>query len=405
MIKDTQEKAVQDKLSDLLHKIGSIIHYQEFQNNLTHDENQYLYNTLFLNPEWITKAVYKLVRDNSEEIRKNAARFERRQLNNYWKSYPPSQFPTILSIIKRFDLCFQLEHKDTYILPQLLTDTPHPAIKNFDKSPSITRFLYDYDGIIPAGMIARFICKQHNRIKKEDKKFVYWREGVLLEREGCLALIRKRLDKSIIEVILTGQNRRDFLSIIRESFHQLHESLNNLKPIELIQCNCEKCHQSSEPYFYKYHELLVKLRNNIDEFCIESEKKVNTGALIEETIGNYQEDLYKELIQRNHIENTINIPQTQPDHSLTPKPWYKEVWVIFTGISIFIAALFSFLASVAGFLQDGFNWTFKDAWQQLDSTNTQSPITDTLLPKKDTLIISNDTTNHKDSTPIKAIKK
>ena len=310
----------QDELAKFLTDIGTIIHYPNPSSHLSETDNELLQENIFLDSEWATKAVYLLVRDNQEKIRNNAAAFTRAELVEYWENlYDRTDFKILLALVKRFDLCFQMEQEERYILPQLLSAS-RPAGTTIQSSEKL-RFRLQYEDAMPKGIITRFICKQHQRIKKTKGNLVYWRDGVVLEYEGeTTALIHKISGKDIIDIEISGKRRRDFLSIIRDNFDQIHKPLNNLQPKEVVGCICKKCLSNEFPHFFNYTNLIKKFESGRyhTEMCMESDLDVEIRILVDNigSVNRFLREEVKKLIQKGRLEEAINsLPESQ-DKSL-----------------------------------------------------------------------------------------
>ncbi|RZK10466.1 MAG: hypothetical protein EOO43_20245, partial [Flavobacterium sp.] len=91
-------------LSEYFHDLGVMLH---FQNDLE------LKNTVFLNHEWITKGVYKVLDDR--EVIAQKGRFTSHDIQRIWhESDYRAKTRELLSLMKnrKFDLCFELNNGD-----------------------------------------------------------------------------------------------------------------------------------------------------------------------------------------------------------------------------------------------------------------------------------------------------
>ena len=110
-------KKQEDKLqlSQFLHDIGVILHFQDNKQSL-------LYKTVILKPEWGTDAVYKVL--DSTIVVNNFGRFTNSDLDKIWESEKYTNMQgELLELMMKFKLCYKLpDTNDTYIAPQLLGD-------------------------------------------------------------------------------------------------------------------------------------------------------------------------------------------------------------------------------------------------------------------------------------------
>jgi len=87
-------------LGSYLHDLGVILHYR-------HDK--LLENTVILNPEWATEAVYKLI--DTRQILENKGRFNFADLKTYWDKtrFPRHKHAELVRLMEKFELCFPIE--------------------------------------------------------------------------------------------------------------------------------------------------------------------------------------------------------------------------------------------------------------------------------------------------------
>ncbi len=282
-----------------------VLHYQHLEE---------LCGWVILNPEWATKAFYRIVRN--KDINESKGRFHKNQLQKIWwqedsdkKNYPLSIFDTLIALMKEFDLCFQLQDKREYIVPQLLNEEENETAKEKVDGEDTLRFIYSYTDVIPAGMVSRFICKQHNNIAKDEKgHFLYWRYGVLIEREDTFALVEQPIGDKKIKITLKGKNKRELLARIRGSFEELHVPLNNLKPDEILPCICSQCKQSDNPHPFKFNIIKRRLaEKEVFERCDISDEKVDRRKLYNDAIDESFIDVakIKALIAKGDFKNVM----------------------------------------------------------------------------------------------------
>jgi small GTP-binding protein len=295
---ETDEEA--ETLAAYLHNIGTILHYQE---------DPVLRELVILNPQWLTGAFYKIIRD--EGVNKEKGLFTRSMLKEIWdrKLYPSDKYPQLIELMMKFELCFPLEQRNHYIIPQLLQEAENKEARKAISGQDTLRFQYHYDDVLPAGMISRFICKQHGNIAKDaEGNFLYWRYGVLIQREETLALIEQPIGDTKILVTVQGKHKRELLAVIRDCFDQLHRPLNNLKPVEILPCNCEVCAKSKDPHPFKYEVIKRRLNDpDVYERCDISDAKVNRRTLYADAIDEtyIDKERIKALIASGQIDKVM----------------------------------------------------------------------------------------------------
>ena len=199
------------KLIRLLHDLGIVLNFRD---------DDRLNDTNVLNPEWITQGVYKII--NSKELFKSKGLLKRTSISNILdtRKYPKTKQMFIIKMMRKFELCFDIEEDKTFLVPDLLEEN---ELDTGDWTDSL-KFQYHYK-VLFNSIITRFIVKMHKNISKD----TYWRTGVvLLYKDGDKILNRALVkadtaDRTIfISVDGNPVTRRDFLSRIREKFEEIH---------------------------------------------------------------------------------------------------------------------------------------------------------------------------------------
>ncbi|MFV9677635.1 MAG: COR domain-containing protein, partial [Methanosarcinales archaeon] len=169
------DKKQTDILDEYLHDLGVIIHFRD---------RLELRNMVILNPEWATKAVYKIL--DTHSILDRGGILLHSELDQIWDSdiYPQDIFSKLLGLMNKFELAFELPDKKSHLVAELLPKT-EPEF-GWDETNNL-RFYYHYD-FLPAGVITRFIVLMHEDLEdKPDGTHLCWREGAVLQREGTRA--------------------------------------------------------------------------------------------------------------------------------------------------------------------------------------------------------------------------
>ncbi|MCP4213005.1 MAG: hypothetical protein GY765_00025, partial [bacterium] len=236
-----------DRLSDYLHDLGALLRFRG---------DTVLKNTLILNPQWATEAVYKLV--DTRQIQENKGRFDFDDLEKIWDrhQYPPAKHPHVIRLMEKFELCFNFRETATYIVPELVPGKrPGLELSDFD-GPGCLRFQYCYD-FMPKGIVSRFIARNYYLIKGEN----FWQNGVVLCFEDSTALVMGDPPGRKLSISVTGCQKRDLLAIIRNDLNHIHDYLNMKKEKkhfeELVPCNCSAC-VKGEPHLFPF-EVLKKM--------------------------------------------------------------------------------------------------------------------------------------------------
>ena len=268
-------------------------------------------DTIFLNHQWVTKGVYKILDDRI--VVENKGRFTLADINRIWCEDEYREKTTQLLCLMRnrkFDLCFELENGD-FLAPRLLAVDEIDL--NWSPQEKSTRFELRYK-FMPKGILSRLIVKMHRDIHENN----YWRYGVLLKYENTFAIIKEKYFENKITVVLSGDNKKDFLAIIRKNILEINKDFQKLKADEMIQCNCEECINSSNPFFHSYDLLRrCEAKGHKMIMCNQSLMEVGVAQLITDIVTDriskekliYCENKNSEFLNNLDFANVSFIPE------------------------------------------------------------------------------------------------
>ncbi|HXQ33493.1 MAG TPA: COR domain-containing protein, partial [Anaerolineales bacterium] len=162
----------QRTLIGFLHDLGVVLHFQD---------DPRLEALGILNPQWVTNGVYKIL--NSHALFDNKGVLTMSMLDEILNSpeYPRGKRLFIVDMMKKFELCYDLEADKTFLVPDLLPKT-EPTVLKF---AGIAAFEYGYP-VLPSSIITRFIVRMNQKIHDG----TVWRTGVLLKIGNNIALVK-----------------------------------------------------------------------------------------------------------------------------------------------------------------------------------------------------------------------
>jgi internalin A len=266
-------------LSDYFSVLGVFLHFPD---------NLVLADTLFLRPEWATNATYRLFDD--QQVVDSRGMIDQAIIRKAWSDYPKPKHAVLLELLRRFELCFELEEKGHYVLPARLPASA-PVRMPSDRPELIFYFQYDF---MPAGIIERAVVRLSSLISGK----MFWKGGALLEREGATAIISADRYRRRIEIQLFGENKIELLTLVRNEIYQINRSLNNPPVKQLLPCACTECKKGS-PYYFDYGELrraAQKSKTTIE--CRKSFEQVpiqTLVSLVDAPITSKEEELFRLL--------------------------------------------------------------------------------------------------------------
>ncbi|MBV6627743.1 MAG: leucine-rich repeat domain-containing protein [Rivularia sp. (in: Bacteria)] len=255
------------RLSRHLHDLGICLHFQK---------DSILKHYVILKPEWATTAVYKVL-DNTT-VKQNLGCFNQDELADIWQDSEYAHMQDeLLQLMMRFKLCYQIPNRSgNYIAPQLL-ETNQPEYSWNKSNNLILRYKYDF---MPKGILTRFIVETHPWI--EQQKLV-WKSGVILDKYQTRAEIIENYNQREIKVRVSGNHKKELLTVVTHELEKIHRSFERLKYKTLVPCNCSECIGSENPYSYPLENLRRRLeRRRYTVECEQSFEMVDVRRLIDD---------------------------------------------------------------------------------------------------------------------------
>ena len=287
-----------DLLSDYLHDLGDILHFQN---------DEMLRRIVILNPDWVTNAFYRLI--DNKKIQTDNGRFLFSDLSRIWNIdvHPVDKHLELIRLIENFELCFNIVGSREYILPELLQSTPN-YLPVYTTKKGDTKFDYIFN-FMPSGIMTRFICRNFLSIEKN----IFWKNGVVIRYEESLALITEDILNKKISILINGDDRTALLGVIRKEFNFIFDTLklsNDSEYFEMVPCNCDYCTESIKPHFFKFNVLKKFLKKGkVTYLCPISADDV----VLTELVKGYEKIKHSEKILDHLI---IACSQLQGNHKI-----------------------------------------------------------------------------------------
>lgn len=266
-IKDKKDALV---LSQYFHDIGVFLHFQD---------EVLLRKTIFLDSNWATKAVYKIL--DHPLLDEQQGRFTLTDAESIWHEEEYEFLcDELLRLMNKFFLAYKVIDKDEYIVPDKL-----PSKKSeysWDENDNLC-LKYDYDLFMPKGIMSQFIVEMHRFITDHDR---VWKRGCVLQRETAIAEVIESYDARNIQIRISGKNKRDFMTIIVDQLDRISGQYEKMKVEKLIPCNCDECKGTKNPYLYKHSDLKRRIEKGRREVeCGKSYEMVNVQQLIDDVLN------------------------------------------------------------------------------------------------------------------------
>lgn len=297
----------QSTLIGFLHELGVVLHFQN---------DPRLEPLGILNPEWVTNGVYKII--NAKSLFENRGVLTLAMLNDILNlpEYPRDKRIFIVDMMKKFELCYDVEADKTFLVPDLLPKD-EPAELNFNGIPA---FEYAYP-VLPSSIITRFIVRMNQKI---DDGLV-WRVGVVLKIGKNKALVKANIEDHKITVAIDGteHTRRDTLSAIRYQLDDINGSIKGLNPEKYIPIPNAV---SAKPLKYEY---LLKLeragKEMLDIEDADGLREVNIVQMLNGVVSEYTRKQYGNVTNINIHGNVSKSSIIVGNKNQVIQNSYKEI--------------------------------------------------------------------------------
>lgn len=230
---EVSDETSQRTLIGFMHDLGVVLYFQE---------DRRLSDLGILNPQWVTNGVYKIL--NSHNLFQNKGVLTTSMLDEILNlpEYPRGKRLFIVDMMKKFELCYDIQPDKIFLVPDLLPKD-EPSELKFNGVPA---FEYAYP-VLPSSVITRFIVRMNQKI---DDGFV-WRTGVVLKIGENKALVKADIEDRKITIAIDGMEhtRRETLTAIFYHLNDIHDSIKGLNPEKLVPVPGA---ENAKPISYNY---------------------------------------------------------------------------------------------------------------------------------------------------------
>jgi len=205
-----------DRLLRNLHALGICLRYENMED----------FDTLVLNPEWISYGIYKIINwmHNGGKHSIVVSDFSIVFGNDDDDArYPKDKHRFLFELMIRYELAYETKEKKCLIIPHLLHEDRPKTLPDFPVGESLM-LRYIAEQPLPLNTISRFIVRHNEEIKKEGEEFLVWRYGVVLKDENdSIALVREDKEKHIITVSVKGNKKTGYIDVLRSSLNEIFD--------------------------------------------------------------------------------------------------------------------------------------------------------------------------------------
>ena len=303
---DKSDKDAMLSLSNYLHELGIILHFQKNSDN----KKSILLNWVILRPKWATNAVYKVTKN--EQVIANCGYFTDKNLSEIWCDDEYDHLhDELLQLMENFKLCYKIPGKQGhYIAPHLLP-VEAPDYTWDDTDNLIVRYEYEF---MPKGIITRLIVEMHGLICRIKSTDIVWREGVLLTDNYAKAEVIENYHQREIRIRVFGTQKKSLLDRIRHELWKIHDTYDKrLKYQEFIPCNCAKCKGNKSPHAYPFDVLQQFYRDRQPNIqCQKSYINVNVRGLMDD-FPDYSQDKVSGIDGSDSVESSRERSSSSPN--------------------------------------------------------------------------------------------
>lgn len=230
VMQGVEDEGQQDSLAEILHNLGAALNYRN---------DPRLREATVLQPEWLTKNVYALVR----RAEKKAGVLTQVDVDVVLRAEKDVAMRAyLLQIMERFEIAYAPRDKDEngglWLVPQALPDKQPPGAIAFRNMADVdaTRLRYSY-AALPEGLVARAIVRLQAFIEEVDCSKQQWASGVILSREKARALIRTEPQDRQVMITVTGpvKARQQLAGLCQAEMRDIHAEIRGLDPVEETQ--------------------------------------------------------------------------------------------------------------------------------------------------------------------------
>jgi hypothetical protein len=197
---------------------------------VTYKDHDQLSVMQIINPMWVTKGVYMILRSELIDHHGKLTRgqFERVFANE--PKYKTRHYVWLIDLLKQFDLAFDIDtdndKQKTVLIPSRLDSTePRFDLNHYEQG---LNFCFSYEDILKKNVISRFIVLMHQYVTQEGVK--YWQRGGFLtfgEQDPANGVVMADEQKKTITIAIDKANRhgRELLTIIRHTIRKINAGM------------------------------------------------------------------------------------------------------------------------------------------------------------------------------------
>ena len=273
----------QSALGGYLHDLGKILYFQD---------DDMLANFVVLKPNWLTRAISRVLDD--QVVEQNKGVLAHADFPRLWDKdengvpYERHLYPRFLRLMERFLISFRLEsdvpgQPATHsLVPLRLPHTP-PDMPDWatilPNQPEI-QMVFHLDNFVPPGIMSWFIVLTHAYTQG-----LHWREGVRLAYKGHQAYVVLNASTRELRLHVRGPAPINFFNILQHTINDriLERFFVGLQYKRRVPCICHQTLGETTPcaYFHDYERLVKRMnKGRSTAECGDSFEPVSVPTLL-----------------------------------------------------------------------------------------------------------------------------
>ena len=171
----------------VFHNMGLLLYFPEI-----------IASKVFVKPQILLQLLYEKVlsKDKKDRLCKNEIQ------NAIIGNSLDLSVEEVISLLKYFDLCFEIDiEKNTYFIPQYLEEK-NPYVTIFEKTTfNFCNIKIQADNYLMSLAMLKIFTKYGNNVKgKNTKEYLFWNDGIIIEKEDEILMIKFQRESQTIEL-------------------------------------------------------------------------------------------------------------------------------------------------------------------------------------------------------------
>lgn len=262
-----------------------------------------------LSPKWISQGVYKII--TSKKTANLLGKIDITDfnellapLNDQDYTYDETHYGYILSMMKKFDLCYTPDDK-SLLIPSAFGKVPKVEYSEF-RGNDVRTYILQFKDYMPLALIHRFTAKKLSDAYDNN----YWYSGIVIsdKKSNCLAMVQADKEAKRIYVRIKGEEKLGMWEHIRREFQDITSSYAQISYTELVSLDAKS------EYTVDYEDLISHIKaEKLTYFHSKLRRDYNVGYLIgmfenkENTIEKFKS---RDLFEGSDEPQTKQIPHT-----------------------------------------------------------------------------------------------